>query len=190
MNPYEAFQNLVGQVPDLLQPLIIAVAGAVPYIEGEGSSVIGVIAGLHPVLAAVAGATGNILCVVAVVLLGSRARAAISARRSERVAVPVGAPGAPASAEPVSVESVSVEPQPEQKQSKGRRRLRRFVVRFGVPGASLLGPIALPTQLTAATLVASGVNKSWVILWQVIAIVAWTSLVTAAATGLLTAITG
>ncbi|MGI5149451.1 hypothetical protein ACQEVC_24395 [Plantactinospora sp. CA-294935] len=61
-------------------------------------------------------------------------------------------------------------------------------MRFGVPGASLLGPLALPTQLTAATLIASGVSKSWVILWQVIAIVLWTTLLTLAATGFLTAI--
>ncbi|MBP2215273.1 hypothetical protein H4V95_000464 [Arthrobacter sp. CAN_C5] len=31
-----------------------------------------------------------------------------------------------------------------------------------------------PTQLTAAFFVASGVRKSWVILWQVVAIILWT----------------
>jgi hypothetical protein len=46
------FQGLVGQVPDLLQPLIIAAAGAVPFIEGEGSALIGVVGGLHPLVAA------------------------------------------------------------------------------------------------------------------------------------------
>ena len=58
-------------------------------------------------------------------------------------------------------------------------------MRFGVPGASLLAPLALPTMLTAAFLVASGVRKEWVILWQVIAIVFWTTLAAAAATGVL-----
>jgi hypothetical protein len=57
------------------------------------------------------------------------------------------------------------------------------MVRFGVPGASILAPFALPTQLTAAFFVASGVNKGWVILWQVVAIVLWTGLVAAAALG-------
>lgn len=192
-NPYEGFQEFVGQVPDLVQPLLIAVAGAIPYIEGEGSAAIGVIAGVHPVIAGLAGATGNIICVVLVVLLSSRIRTAAVVRRSRRraavraAAVPVaagtvGGPSAPDEAGAV----VPAEPEP----SKGRQRLRRWIVRFGVPGASLIGPLALPTQLTAATLAASGVNKGWVILWQVIAIVLWTSVVTAAATGMLTVVTG
>ncbi|PXA71836.1 small multidrug efflux protein [Cryobacterium arcticum] len=192
-NPYEGFQEFVGQVPDLLQPLLIAVAGAIPYIEGEGSAAIGVIAGVHPVIAGLAGATGNIICVVLVVLLSSRIRTAAVARRLSRrtavraAGVPVAAgAGSGLSAPEEAGLAVPAEPEP----SKGRQRLRRWIVRFGVPGASLIAPFALPTQLTAATLVASGVNKSWVILWQVIAIVLWTGLVTAAATGILTVITG
>ncbi|PJI52055.1 small multidrug efflux protein, partial [Methylobacterium radiotolerans] len=31
MNLIETFQNLVAQVPDLVQPLIVALAGAVPF---------------------------------------------------------------------------------------------------------------------------------------------------------------
>lgn len=183
-NPYEAFQHLVDQVPDLLQPLIIAIAAAVPYIEGEGAAALGVIAGINPIVAAFAAAAGNIICVIVIVLLGSRIRAAITAHRAARtVSVSPSTPNA----ETVVEEAPAGPPKEE---SKGRKRLRRFVVRFGVPGASLLGPIALPTQLTAAALVASGVTKSWVILWQVIAILAWTTLVTLAATGFLTLLTG
>ena len=58
-------------------------------------------------------------------------------------------------------------------------------MRFGVPGASILAPLALPTMLTAAFFVGSGVPKQWVILWQVVAIVLWTSLIAVAATGAL-----
>ncbi|GGA54618.1 hypothetical protein GCM10011490_00500 [Pseudoclavibacter endophyticus] len=61
-----------------------------------------------------------------------------------------------------------------------------WLVRFGVPGASILAPWVLPTQLTAALFVASGVNRSWVILWQAVSIVLWTGLVAAAALGALT----
>lgn len=78
----------------------------------------------------------------------------------------------------------------DQKPAKGRERFKRWVVRFGVPGASLIGPLALPTQLTAATLAASGVQRNWVILWQVIAIVLWTTAITLAATGVLSLFTG
>ena len=64
------------------------------------------------------------------------------------------------------------------------------MVRFGVPGASLIGPLALPTHLTAATLVATGVRRNWVLLWQVVAIVLWTTIITLAATGVLSVLVG
>lgn len=231
-NPFDGviagFQDLVGQVPDLLQPFIVVVAGAIPFIEGEGSAMIGVIGGLHPLLAALAGVTGNLLSVVLVVLLSSRLRAAAVSRRERRRsgAMPAGAEAVaahgvraePAIAEPAGTGSAEVglagavatagtvptagtgsepagtgtvtvaaapEGRTEKKESKGHRKLNRWLVRFGVPGASLLAPLALPTQITAATLVASGIDKRRVILWQAIAIVLWTTVATVSAIGLL-----
>lgn len=182
MNPYQDLQQLVDQVPAIVQPIIVALGGMIPYVEGEGAAALGIIAGLDPVLAAVAAATGNIICVVLVVTLGSRIRTAVVARR-ERAAVAVSSAG--------DVETADDTPLvPVKPESKGQQKLRRWVVRFGVPGASLICPLALPTQLTAATLVAMGVHKSRVIFWQVIAIVAWTSAVTLAATGVLSVLTG
>ncbi len=75
------FQGLVADVPDLVQPLIVALAGAVPFIEGEGAAAIGIIGGIHPVVAALAGALGNLLCVSVVVLATSRVRTAVTTRR-------------------------------------------------------------------------------------------------------------
>jgi hypothetical protein len=80
--PFTWFQELVGQVPEAVQPLVIALAGAVPFIEGEGSAALGIIGGVHPVVAALAGVVGNLLCVVVVVLLGSRIREALVRRRA------------------------------------------------------------------------------------------------------------
>jgi len=151
------FQDVVAQVPDVVQPLIVAAAGAIPFVEGEVATMIGVVGGLHPVAAGLAAAAGNFLCVVLVVLVGARARGAIVART-----------GRPAVVKPPS---------------KGRERFQRWFVRFGVPGASLLGPLAIPTQFTAATLVASGVPKARIILWQAVAIVLWTTIATASVTG-------
>jgi hypothetical protein len=151
------FQDLVAEVPDLVQPLIVALAGTVPFIEGELSAIIGVVGGLHPIVAGLAGAAGNILCVVIVVLLGDRARRAVTTRAGR--------------------------PDRTKPQSKGRARFQRWFERFGVPGASLLGPLAIPTQFTAATLVAAGVPKGKVILWQVVAIILWTTVATASVTG-------
>lgn len=179
-SPYEDFQTFVEQLPEFVQPLLVAALGAVPYIEGEGSAAIGIIAGIHPLIAAAAGIAGNLVSVILVVLLGSRVREGVMARRAAKTAA-VGArqPAAQAEAEPAAATDA-----PDSRRAKGRRRLQRWLVRFGVPGASILGPWVLPTQLTAAFFVASGVKKGWVILWQAVAIVLWTGLVAAAALGL------
>lgn len=198
-NPYPWLQDVVDQVPDLLQPLIVALAGAVPYIEGEGASVFGIIAGINPIVAALAATAGNILAVVAVVLFGTRVRGAVvdrraSARAADRVPATTNradVASATTSTMTGSARATTIEHPTDgpdaapTRRSKGQAKLRRWMVRFGVPGASLLAPLALPTMLTAAFFVASGVRKEWVILWQVIAIVLWTTLAAAAATGLL-----
>ncbi|RWZ67828.1 small multidrug efflux protein [Labedella populi] len=232
-NPYQLLQSTIHQVPELLQPAIVALAGMVPYIEGEGAAAFGILVGIHPVVAAMAGATGNILCVVAVVLLGSRIRGAFVSRRAARAGATaprpasthtplvedrpvVAAPLDESAAAPTSTltsttaMTTTTDPRsrlektvgpgrttdkPAEKQrekasrgAKGRAKLRRWMVRFGVPGASLLAPLALPTMLTAAFFVSSGVRKGWVILWQVVAIVLWTTLIAVAATGALAAL--
>lgn len=82
------FQDLVAQMPDLLQPFVVALAGAVPFIEGEGAAAIGVVGGIHPVVAALSGAIGNFVCVAIVVLataaFGPRSPLARALRRRRR----------------------------------------------------------------------------------------------------------
>ena len=199
----EFIQDLASHVPELLQPLIIALAGAVPFVEGEVSAVIGVWAGLNPIVAGLAGAIGNFICVAVIVLLGARARQAVAARRSRtREAVQVGSgaavvDGVGAGAAGVASTSESGEtrfldepPAEEKPESKGRIKFKRFLTRFGVPGASLLGPLAIPTQITSTILVGAGVKTSWILLWQGIAIVCWTTLTTLIAIGALSLLTG
>lgn len=201
-NPYEWLQRFIEQVPDLLQPLIIAAAAAIPYVEGEGAAALGIIAGINPVVAAIAAALGNFLCVLGVVVLGSGIRERVVARRAGRtgsglaegaaVAAPLrrssdGGMSDPGALEPAAV-SLLEHPEDatnakQTRREKGRARLRRWMVRFGVPGTSILAPLALPTMLTAAFFVGAGVPKRWVILWQGVAITLWTGAVAIAATG-------
>lgn len=184
-NPIEGlisgFQDLVAQVPDVVQPLIVAVAGAIPFIE-EGAAGIGVVAGLNPFVAYGASVVGNLASVVFVVLLGARVRGAIVSRRSQRIAVASTASAGASVGEATDRPDADHPEVKASKESKGKQKLRRWLVRFGVPGASLLAPMALPTQLTAAFLVSLGVNKGLVIVWQAIAIILWTALVTVSAT--------
>lgn len=196
-NPYPWLQDFINQVPDLLQPLIVAAVAAIPYIEGEGAAAFGIIAGINPIVAALAAITGNVLCVIAVVLLGSRVRGAIVTRRAARAGAPAVATAGDRSGLATSsiatattgggtvTEVGSTNGEKSAPPSKGRAKLSRWLVKFGVPGASLLAPIALPTMLTAAFFVASGVRKEWVILWQIVAIVLWTGAVAVVATGVL-----
>jgi phage-related minor tail protein len=83
-NPYPWLQDFINQIPDILQPLMVAAVAAIPYIEGEGAAAFGIIAGINPIVAAIAAMAGNILCVIAVVLLSSRVRGSIVTRRAAR----------------------------------------------------------------------------------------------------------
>lgn len=158
------FQELVSQVPEILQPFVIMLAAAVPFIEGEVAALIGVSGGLNPVITAIAAASGNFICVLFVVFLSSRARTAVMDRKGPRG--------------------------PAKPESKGQRKFKRWLVRFGVPGASILGPLAIPTQFTSALLVAGGTPRGWVLLWQGVAIVLWTTVSTVSMWAALTFVVG
>ncbi|MGF0114801.1 small multidrug efflux protein [Promicromonospora sp. Marseille-Q5078] len=173
----DSFQRLVADVPEIVQPLIVLLAGAIPFVEGEGASMIGIVGGINPVVAAVAAAAGNFLCVLLVVLLTSRARTAVATRRASRVEATVGTAGTAGSTEAEGAAGLEASA-PARPESKGRQRFNRWLVRFGVPGASILGPLAIPTQFTAAMLVAGGTPRRWVLLWQAVAIVLWTTVAT------------
>lgn len=174
MNPIEQliqnFQNLVAHVPEFIQPFIVMLAGAIPFIEGEGSAIIGLVGGINPIVAGVAGAAGNFLSVLVVVLATSRARSAVVTRRR------VGTATARADGSVLTLEAPPAPPAMADKpESKGHIRFKKMLVRFGVPGASILGPLAIPTQFIAATLTAGGTSRAWVLLWQAVAIALWTT---------------
>ena len=183
MDLVETLQDLVGQVPELVQPLIVAAAGAIPFIEGEGGVAIGIIGGINPVVAAIAAMVGNFLVVAALVLLSSGARDAVVTRhRAKALArdgVPVG--GGPA----LGAASDDVD---GGRGSVRRAKFQRAYERYGVPGVSLLGPLLLPTHFTATMLAASGVGKTRILIWQALAIIAWTTLTALVISGVLNAV--
>lgn len=132
-----------------------------PFIEGEGASAIGIIGGIHPVVAAIAGFAGNFLCVAIIVFAGARVRTAVTTR---------GGRAAP-------------------EMSPRRQKVMRAYERYGTPGVSLLGPLLVPTQFTAAALVSTGVvAPGRVLFWQAVAIALWTTLITLIITGVITVV--
>lgn len=217
MNLIDAFQDLVSRIPELLQPLIVALAGAVPMIEGEGSVTIGIMGGLHPVVAVMAAILGNFICVVLLVLLGSGARRAVVARSRRTASTATRAGSAAATPAPVPSHAGAVSaagaaapapaaasattapaapdasaaqdaPTAESHRAAARRaKFQRAFARYGVPGVSLLGPLLLPTQFTATMLAAIGVDKARILTWQAIAITGWTTIVAVLVSGVLSA---
>lgn len=194
MNPIQElirnFQDLVAQVPEIIQPLIVVLAGAVPFIEGELAAMIGIVGGLNLIVAAIAAAAGNFLSVLLVVFFTSRARTAVVNHSRVRVGAVAGAADAPDSLGYDEGATAFAETAPAKPESKGTQRFKKWLVRFGVPGASILGPLAIPTQFTSAILVASGVRRGWVLLWQAVAIVLWTTVSTVSIWAALTFVVG
>jgi hypothetical protein len=184
MDLVEGLQNLLGQVPELVQPLIVAVAGAIPFIEGEGGAAIGILGGIHPVVAAIAATAGNFLTVTVLVLLSSGARDAVVSRHREKVLAHAGAP-----VHVGSTLEIPPDARLDDTPSDARRaKFQRAYERYGVPGVSLLGPLLLPTHFTATMLAASGVGKTRILIWQAITILAWTTLTALVISGVLGAV--
>lgn len=184
MNLFETFQDLVAQVPQLLQPVIVALAGAIPFIEGEGATAIGIIGGIHPVIAVIAAVLGNFACVAVLVLLSARARSAVVSKRRTRTAVPVGVSA-------IDGDSAlhGAAAQAQASESPRQTKFRNALERYGVPGVSLLGPLLLPTQFTATMLAATGVSTARVLFWQAVAIIGWSTAFALIATGVVSATT-
>jgi len=182
MNLIETLERLVGQVPEIVQPLIAAVAAAIPFVEGEGGVVIGIAGGINPFVAAIAAMAGNFISVAVLVLLGSGARDAVVNRRQANVRARAGVP-----AGGYAPEAPSALPD-ESKGSDRRAKFQRAYQRYGVPGVSLLGPLLLPTHFTATMLAASGVGKARILFWQALAIFLWTTATALIVTGVLGAI--
>ncbi|KZM77235.1 hypothetical protein [Cellulosimicrobium sp. I38E] len=135
-------QELTQGLPPLLRWVGVLLAGAIPYVEAEGAAVLGVVAGVNPVVAILAAVVGNAIALAVVVWLIGAARSGVTRGRA-------------------------VEKSPK------RQRMRQVFDRYGVPGVSLLGPLLLPSHVTAAAMVGFGAPRTRVFAWGVAAVTAW-----------------
>ncbi|NWJ74816.1 hypothetical protein [Pseudonocardia alni] len=71
--------------------------------------------------------------------------------------------------------------------SERRQRVIARVDRYGVPVASLLAPTLMAISLTAFGMVAAGLDRRQVMIWQVVAVVVWAALFAAVGLGALSA---
>ena len=124
----------------------LVLVSAIPFIESYAGALISVVVGMEPALAVIVASVGNAIATFLLIAGASRARTAVMHGRQKADAV------AP---------------------SKRRQKIATYMERFGVPGVSLLGPLALPSQFTGPTMVALGASVGSVYLWMGISIVAW-----------------
>lgn len=76
----------------------------------------------------------------------------------------------------------------ERPQSERRRKLVARVDRYGVPVASLIAPTLMAISLTAFAMIAAGLDRRQVVVWQTITIVVWGVLFGVLGLGALTAL--
>ncbi|GAA1807641.1 hypothetical protein [Nesterenkonia flava] len=128
------------------QFFVILLAGAIPFVESYLASFFTVLLGVTPWLAVPAAILGNWLCMMVLTALTGGARDAATRGR---------------------------DPKPEQETSRSRRRVAKYVDRFGVPGVCFLTPLVLPTMITAPILVGFGASRRNVYLYMTLSIIAW-----------------
>ncbi|GAA4826831.1 small multi-drug export protein [Garicola koreensis] len=137
----------VDGLPATLQWLGLILISAIPFVESYGGGFIGVIAGM-PVWAAIISAVlGNALSVAMLVYGAHWIRTQLLKRRRPKEA--------------------------SERQLKRREKAKRLFDKFGVPGVSLLGPMALPSQFTAPLMASFGANRHLIMLWMSVSIIVW-----------------
>jgi hypothetical protein len=139
----DALRDFTSSLPELVQWVGVLLAAAIPFVESYFGAVIGVVAGLNPVVAIAAAIAGNFLSMLIFVLVAHRVRSTVRAGQA---------------------------PKPE---TPRREKLRARFDKYGVAGVSLLGQTLLPSQITSAAMVSFGASKNAVILWQTISIIIW-----------------
>lgn len=154
----ESLQTFADSFPAALQWLAIMLVGAIPFVESYGGAVLGIVVGVPTPVAILAAIIGNVIAMTLAVWIAAAIREKATARKT----VAAGHAGEDADDQPQSAEP-----------SRGKQRIRQLFDRFGVPGVSVLGQWALPSHITAPTLVGFGANRGSVLVWQTVGIILW-----------------
>lgn len=139
----DALQDFTSSLPEFLQWFGVMLIAAIPFVESYFGAAVGVIVGINPVIAIGAAVVGNIVSMLIFVLSAHGIREKATRGKAAKELSP------------------------------RRAKLKERFDRYGVPGVSLLGQLALPSQITSAAMVSFGAPRNQVILWQVISIIMW-----------------
>lgn len=134
-------------LPESLQWLGIILISAIPFVESFFGTFIGIVAGMPVWAALLAAVIGNMLSLALVVYGAHWVRSFVLKRKKPK--------------------------ELSEFQTKRRAKAQRLFDKFGVPGVSLLGPLALPSQFTAPLMVSFGANRNLVMIWMFVSVVLW-----------------
>ena len=135
------------QIPFVLQIFAVALWSMIPFVESDAGAFIGVIVGIPVIPAVIAAIVGNWLAVMGIVILTHKIRAWLYKQKDTDAKATI--------------------------MSKKEEKVRHAVKKYGIPGASLLGPILIGTHLNAFFMAAAGADKRYLMIWQTIAITIW-----------------
>lgn len=144
MDPASALEQLQA-LPEYVLYLGALLWSAVPFIESQGVSALGVLLGMWPPLVILLGILGNGVAVAVIIWFAER----IHAWRVRR--------------------KPSLEANPTRRQL----RLRSWFDKWGIPICALAGPVIFPSHFTALMLVSFGARKKPVAIWMAVSIIAW-----------------
>ncbi len=134
-------------LPETLQWLGVIAVSAIPFFESYGGGFLGVLIGMPLWAAIIAAVVGNMLSLTIVVYTAHGMRSAVVKGREPR--------------------------EMSEGKRKRREKAKRLFDKFGVPGVSLLGPFALPSQITAPLMVSFGANRNLVLIWMLVSVIVW-----------------
>lgn len=147
---FEALRQFTASQPVALQWLAVLLAGATPFVESYYGSVIGIIAGVSPLVAIPAAVIGNVASTLGVIHIADFLRTHRLTRRE-----------------------LTHEEGTRFERSLRNPKLRRRFEKYGIVGVSLGSQVILPSQITAATLIGAGMPTRKVALWQTLSITLW-----------------
>jgi hypothetical protein len=153
----DTLQTFADSFPAALQWFAIMLVGAIPFVESYGGAVLGVVVGIPVPIAILAAVIGNVIAMALAVVIASSIREKATARAAAK---------AGGAAEGTDGDGSS-------SSGRGKDRIRRIFERYGVPGVSILGQWALPSHVTAPTLVGFGASRGSVLVWQTVGILLW-----------------
>lgn len=157
----EQLTHMTAQVPLFLQILLTALWSAIPGIESDLGAFIAIVVGVPLVPAIIAAIIGNWIAVIGIIFLTDRIRTWIKSKAKTPVSEP----------------------------SKRQTKVTHAMHKYGVPGASLLGPLLIGTHINAFFMAAAGADRRYLLIWQTIAIIIWgivSGILAAVTVGLLT----